>query len=566
MEPTCMTATTLIVSSPVLEEKIAGALSLTVVVSLLLGIFVYLRRTWAARMTREEHPSVLARERAVRLAKHQAKHPGAAPGNLAPSCGETIRDYYAFFVDGGIHWWDKDPVNMKGYCRGNRLLFMDFHEKNYWFLVVEAGVAVLCAILDGVKLGPGKCNPVVIVICVVLFCFLVTVLTLRPYTAPFLSLFSILTAGIQFAAALFMAFALFDLGNNFQSRAETLAFVGMYLIVARALFDVVPKLIRLALLLHRSLFGKKKRYDDSDDDSDDSEHEGKRPHGRNVNVDLTQRLLQTVQATNVESQIRLNDHATAASLEMRDTERKATERLLRENDEEEADEFDFLDELLDDNDNGDGKKKRKDRTDAPLRQDEYYWDPSQFANLTLPERSEEDNDMFFPLRSSRLNGAGTSSLLAGIPLRTTEEEEEEEADAKREEKRKRKRRPNRSGTVLNRLDKEGEPKNPQQERPATSVPLEHILEGISIASGEDQLHRLTPPNEKSETFQATEEAQPPLLLGSEEGEGGAAALATNNREVEESTTNRTVVDDLDAVLELLDADQKRKKKRQKKEK
>lgn len=68
----------------------------------------------------------------------------------------------SYFIDGGVHWKDNDPENNKGYCRRNRLLFMDFNGVFYWFLSIELLICVLCGTLEGIKVGNEQCVSVVI--------------------------------------------------------------------------------------------------------------------------------------------------------------------------------------------------------------------------------------------------------------------------------------------------------------------------------------------------------------------------------------------------------------------
>jgi hypothetical protein len=49
----------------------------------------------------------------------------------------------SYFLNGGV---GTDPEGNKGYCRRNRLLFMDFDATFYWF-------RALYGTLDGIKLG-----------------------------------------------------------------------------------------------------------------------------------------------------------------------------------------------------------------------------------------------------------------------------------------------------------------------------------------------------------------------------------------------------------------------------
>jgi hypothetical protein len=333
------TASSAMVTAIYAEEewhRAVAIISLLFTLSLVIGLFVHLRRSWAAECIPGVSPFTLARLEAAKKGRHHESDP---KGNGTRSRLALVVDYVGYFVDGDVKWKDADPQRKKGYCRANRLLFMDYNGSNYWFMSVEVGVAALMGLLEGVKLGLGTCNAVVIVIIVVLIVFLLIIVARRPYNSPFGSYFNILVTAVQVAGATFAAIALFGGGSAYQSRCELMTLVGVYLLIAKAVMDLLPKLKRLALLLYRKCCLRQK---------DPALH----------NTDLTQRLLETIhQEGQLEKEV-LADHGATAVVDVGAAEADA---LLPEMEEDETE-----------------------------RAWSYDWDPSDFATLDLPQRRADD--------------------------------------------------------------------------------------------------------------------------------------------------------------------------------
>ena len=279
IEPTCMSAVVTIIYGDGAAFKFAGCVSLLICIGIVVGVFVHMRRTWAAEMIPGESPlDMKARKRSAVGDDDDGRDLQEAAWRHR---GRQFVAWLGYFVDGGVKW--KDKPGHKGFCRSHRIIFMDYTGKWYWFASLEIAIAGLCGILDGIKLGLHKCDGIIIALIVILFIFFVAVIALRPYNAPFLLLFSILVSGIQLAAAVCMGISMFGGGDDWQEFAETLTLVGIYLIIGRAFFDIFPKVKQLVGSIVKKCF--------------------KRPEPDKTHQDLTQQLLQVVAVTGVEEEL-----------------------------------------------------------------------------------------------------------------------------------------------------------------------------------------------------------------------------------------------------------------------
>ena len=291
LEPTCMAAVVTIIYGEGAGYKFCGVVSLIICVGLVLGMFVHLKRTWAAEMVRGESPSLLKPKKRTAINDDDDLEETEAGWRT------TLRRAYgwaAYFIDGGVKW--KDHEGHKGYCRRNRLLFMDCTGKWYWFTSAELGIAGLCGLLDGIKLGLHQCNGIVIALIVLLGILFLGIVVLRPYNAPFLLLFSIGVTGIQLLAAVSMGVSMFGGGEAWQEFAETLTLVGIYVIIGRAIFDIVPKVKQMIMQIIKKLCRKEKV--------------------NSTHADLTERLLEVVAVEGVENELAAVDHDALVEEEM----------------------------------------------------------------------------------------------------------------------------------------------------------------------------------------------------------------------------------------------------------
>ena len=297
LEPTSMGATVTIIYGDTVGMKIVGVLSLMLCYGYCIGLFIYLRKTWVGIFIKGENPGLFIKPK-KRTAitddddpeKNEAGH---------KTFGRRLCAWLGYFVDGGVKWKDKTEAD-KGYCRRNRLLFMDFTGDWYWFLTVELFVCVLCGTLDGVKLGIHQCNGIVITLIIILLAYFIFIMKTRPYNAPFLLIFSIILTGIQLAAAVFMGISMFGGGETWQDWAEFLTLIAFYIIIGRAFFDIAPKLKQMIVQAAKKCMKKKPK--------------------KSNNLDLTTQLLEAIQddQNNVEMQINNNDglNGSDASLEL----------------------------------------------------------------------------------------------------------------------------------------------------------------------------------------------------------------------------------------------------------
>jgi hypothetical protein len=289
------------------DRAIAG-ISLGLVVAPVVALLVYLTRTWGPRCIRGVNPITLAR-------RESRKRPNFDPHLDRPlelkifveeaterriqrlqskraRLGLVVKSIF-FFIDGDIKWKDSEDCR-PGYCRASRILFMDYTPSAYWFMSVELGVAFLMGILGGIKVG--TCDTVAVALLVVLVLFLATILVLQPYNTVFGVYFNILVTVLQVFGASFAVIALSRDGADliiYQQRSELMSFYGLYLLVGKAVLDLLPKLRDVLFCLYRlarSLLGSLKTKERSPNAPSASGSGG-------THDDLTEKLLQTIQAS-----------------------------------------------------------------------------------------------------------------------------------------------------------------------------------------------------------------------------------------------------------------------------
>ena len=317
LEPTCMGAVVTIIYGDSAGLKIVGILSLMLCYVYVVGLFVYLKKTWAGVFIKGENPGLFikAKKRIAITDDDDPLRNEARPKTF----GRRLLAWLGYFVDGNVSWKDSDPENNKGYCRRNRLLFMDFIGEWYWFLAVELLVCALCGTLDGIKLGVSQCNGIIVALIVILLGYLAFIAKTKPYNAPFLMLFSLALTVIQLVAAIFMAVSMFGGGDSWQERAEVLTVIAFYTIIFRAFFDIAPKVKQMINQVIKSLCGKKKQK-------------------KSNNLDLTEQLLVAVrQDENVENQV------NAAPTDVNAAQNEEMEMMLPEFEVEEEEEYEELD-------------------------------------------------------------------------------------------------------------------------------------------------------------------------------------------------------------------------------
>ena len=137
-----------------------------------------------------------------------------------------------------------------GYCQSNRLLFTDYRAQCYWFIVVEMAMCVLCGLLDGIKLGLGRCNFVLVAASVLFGGYLFLVLYLRPHNAWFALLFTCCMTILQLLSIVLMTVNQFVGVDSAASWAET-AQISLYLILVRTAIDILPHSYKLFKMIRR---------------------------------------------------------------------------------------------------------------------------------------------------------------------------------------------------------------------------------------------------------------------------------------------------------------------------
>jgi hypothetical protein len=171
---------------------------------------------------------------------------------------------------------------------------MDFTEKYYWFGVVDIGLAQLTGIVEGLKLGPAQCTGTLFGLIFMLAAFLIFIFWRRPYNSPFASVFSVITTFLQVVGACFLAAWMYGGSASYQELAEQTTLISLYLLVGKAVLDIIPKARRIV----EFFLGLAKK---------------RRATPKNNNMDLSERLLEVVQQ---DEELQLKDHSHVVTAEV----------------------------------------------------------------------------------------------------------------------------------------------------------------------------------------------------------------------------------------------------------
>lgn len=144
--------------------------------------------------------------------------------------GRTILE---LLVHGDGLWIDGDSP---GYCRRNRLLFDEYRAGRQLFLVVEIVLAVLLGGLEGVKLGYGECDNVLIAVTVALGLYVLLLLVFRPCAGILQNIVYTVLGGLQFVGCVLLCFPEDETRYDWSTKCMT---AGSYIIMAKAFVDVL---------------------------------------------------------------------------------------------------------------------------------------------------------------------------------------------------------------------------------------------------------------------------------------------------------------------------------------
>jgi hypothetical protein len=357
VEATCSSSVIVLIYAAEPIHRLAAAVSLITCTALVVAILVHVIRSLASKFVAGPLPN---RERAKsRAAAHTARISDpfgeVAPRNsIAEGRGILERFKFrvegvVFFLDSDSKWVDADPYHRNGYTRANELFFADYNGPNYWFMGVEVGVAAMMGILEGIKLGPGKCTPVSVTILIVLVGFLILMVVRMPYHTLLDSYFNVLVTIVQVTGAIYATVGLATRQSDpYKDRSELMAMIGLYLLVGKAIIDILMKVRELLVELHHIL-------------SDSSKKEGVLRSVRNPN--LTERLLETIQLEKVEEQV-ARRASSSMLLEVTKRERSPTVVLSRHP----------------------SSRSPLQSHLNPTSKWEIEWEPSDFVSLELPSR------------------------------------------------------------------------------------------------------------------------------------------------------------------------------------
>ena len=111
------------------------------------------------------------------------------------------------------------------------------------FLTFELFVSLVCGIIDGIKLGQGRCNGVLIALITVFSVYLLTILFFRPHQAPFAWCMSLVLSILQLLAAVFVALQQFSGYHDGLLWADTVTLMAIYSVTFQALVNLLPSLL-----------------------------------------------------------------------------------------------------------------------------------------------------------------------------------------------------------------------------------------------------------------------------------------------------------------------------------
>jgi hypothetical protein len=396
------TATSAMVTAVYAEEnwhRAVAVISLAMTFGLVVAILIHLLRSWAAEFVPGQNPIT-----ATRGGKHQKRSHAPEPASLSESSRWKERlilyvEYLDYLLSGGVTWKDADPERSKGYCRANRLLFMDYRPSSYWFMTVELGVAAIMGLLQGVRMGLGQCTPIGFTIVSVLVLFLLAIVLRCPYSSLFEAYFNIAVTALQVIGATFAVMALLVGGTIYQERCEQVTVVGLYMLIGKAIVDLIPQVKRCLTLVYNQICAAFSRAISS--------------HVPAERWDLAERLMETIQEAHIEndlSNLFAPDHGQAEAHD------PSADELLPELElEDDREELWLSDEVP----NNEGYPERNADQPPESRGSETKmnpasqgwfldWDPSEFATLVLPGGQrrgflEKDENGFTLLTSMSAN-------------------------------------------------------------------------------------------------------------------------------------------------------------------
>ena len=142
------------------------------------------------------------------------------------------------FLFGTTKW--QDSVFGSGFAQRHRLFFVDYRQNRHWFIVVEMVMCIACGGMEGLKLGEGRCGPVLIALVVVTVVYLILVTLVRPFDAHYSNAHTILLCTMQCISAVCVLLNQLYGFTTADTVAQWSTILSLYLVMGRAAVDLLP--------------------------------------------------------------------------------------------------------------------------------------------------------------------------------------------------------------------------------------------------------------------------------------------------------------------------------------
>ena len=135
-------------------------------------------------------------------------------------------------------------VASPGYCHRWGKCFVEYRAPYGWFFAAEYGFAGFIGLLDGMKLGSGRCAGVGIAYVVALMIYFAAMIAFRPHRSLGDVIFVCLLTAVQIAAAIAYCVGHYTKNDQAYDVSANLATVALYATVVKSIFDVLRYVFR----------------------------------------------------------------------------------------------------------------------------------------------------------------------------------------------------------------------------------------------------------------------------------------------------------------------------------
>jgi hypothetical protein len=131
------------------------------------------------------------------------------------------------------------PTSHLGFCLRCKMFYDEYNDRVPHFYVVELAVTCMTGILDGIKLGSGRCAFIGLTYFVMLLLYLGVTLAIMPHLSPLNFAFSISITLIQLTAALLFMIGWWTRNATLYDLSALLVEIGLYLIILKFIADCI---------------------------------------------------------------------------------------------------------------------------------------------------------------------------------------------------------------------------------------------------------------------------------------------------------------------------------------